>query len=47
LPSAEHARQTVEQLVANIMRLQFEKGLGEEMQRVSKEVRELYDRLIV
>jgi glutamate-ammonia-ligase adenylyltransferase len=47
LPSAEHARQTVEQLVANIMRRQFEKGLAAEMQRVSREVRELYNRLIV
>jgi glutamate-ammonia-ligase adenylyltransferase len=47
LLSAEHARQTVEQLVANIMRRQFEKGLAAEMQRVSREVRELYNRLIV
>jgi len=47
LPSAEHARQTVEQLVASIMRQQFERGLATEVQRISKEVRDLYNRLLV
>jgi [glutamine synthetase] adenylyltransferase / [glutamine synthetase]-adenylyl-L-tyrosine phosphorylase len=47
LPSAEHARQTVEQLVASIMRRPFEKGLEGEMQRVFKDVRELYNKLVV
>jgi len=47
LPTAEHPRQTVEQLVASIMRQQFEKGLGAEMQRVSREVRDLYGKLLV
>jgi glutamine synthetase adenylyltransferase len=46
LPTAEHARETVEHLVASIMQRQFEAGLQNEMQRVFHEVRELYTRLI-
>lgn len=47
LPSAEHARETVEQIVAGIMRTRFEKRLESEIQRVFKEVRELYTKLVV
>ena len=47
LPTAEHARQTVEQLVADIMERRFDHGLESEMQRVFREVRELYNRLVV
>jgi glutamate-ammonia-ligase adenylyltransferase len=47
LPSAEHARQTVEQIVAGILRRRFESGLENEMQRVFREVRQLYDKLVV
>jgi glutamine synthetase adenylyltransferase len=47
LPAAEHTRETVEQLVAEIMQRDFEAGLEIEMQRVFYAVRELYTRLVV
>jgi glutamate-ammonia-ligase adenylyltransferase len=47
LPAAEHTREIIEQLVSDITQREFEAGLENEMQRVFREVRGLYSKLIV
>ncbi|MGH9516123.1 MAG: hypothetical protein ACRD3P_10660 [Terriglobales bacterium] len=46
LPSAEHARQSVENLTAQILRREFTQGLEEELLRTFAEVRSIYDRVV-
>jgi glutamate-ammonia-ligase adenylyltransferase len=46
LPSAEHARQAVEKLAAQILRREFTEGLEQELLRTFAEVRSIYDRVV-
>jgi glutamate-ammonia-ligase adenylyltransferase len=46
LPTAEHARQTTEQLVAKFLRLTFKHGLAQELERTFAQVRGVYDRVL-
>lgn len=47
LPSAEHPRQAIEKLTAEILRREFSEGLEQELDATFSKVREVYDRLIV
>lgn len=47
LPSAEHPRQAIEKLAAQILRREFSEGLEQELLRTFAKVREIYDRVIV
>ena len=46
LPSAEHARQAVEKLAAQILRREFREGLEQELLRTFAEVRSIYERVV-
>jgi glutamate-ammonia-ligase adenylyltransferase len=46
LPSAEHARQSVENLTRQIMRRDFAEGLEQELLNTFKHSREIYDRVV-
>jgi glutamate-ammonia-ligase adenylyltransferase len=46
LPSAEHARQAVEKLAAQILRRDFPGGLEQELLRTFDEVRRIYDHVV-
>jgi glutamate-ammonia-ligase adenylyltransferase len=47
LPASEHDRAVVARLVSRCMAQEFSRGLEHELGRVQKEVREIFDRLIV
>jgi glutamine synthetase adenylyltransferase len=46
LPTASHARLTVEKLVAQVLRRELPDGLEIELRRTAQQVRELFNRLV-
>jgi len=47
LPAADHPRQAIEKFTAQILRREFPEGLEQELLATFKNVREIYDRVIV
>ena len=47
LPAAEHSRQAIERLTSQILRREFTDGLETELLATFKNVREIYDRVIM
>ena len=47
LPATEHARQVTEDLARQILQRQFAAGLEEELMRACRQVRGIYERILI